>query len=515
MKTASLNRRDFLKVLGLSPLLFVDWERYGLETIRRSASPQPPNILVIVFDAMSARNLSLYGYPRQTTPNLERIARQATVFHRHYAAGNFTSPGTASMLTGVYPWTHRALQMRSQTLEPFSDRNIFALLSGRYHTFAYTHNPFVYTLLQQFRGHIDQLTKIADLALLSDALAERLLDYDYFVANEAELLLLKAEYDPPGSLFLSLLDQWKRKTQTRQLIEANQDQYPRGLPNCRITKGASQCFDLGEAIDWIRLQASSQPAPFLGYVHLFPPHAPYNVPKQYNALFRDEWKPPAKPQHHFTAGEKQKKLNMLRREYDEYIAYVDAEFGRLYDALQEDGVLENTCLIFTTDHGEMLERGISGHANPTLYEPIIQVPLLISKPGQKQRQDILIPTSAVDLLPTLLELAGEPQPAWVEGRVLPGFAAQARLAGQSVFALEAKQSPKIGTLTKATASLIKDDYKLIYYTGYPGFDEVYELYDLGTDTEEMQNLYSPSNDIAQAMKDELLAKLGQVGAVQP
>ena len=245
-------------------------------------------------------------------------------------------------------------------------------------------------------------------------------------------------------------------------------------------------------------------------MHLFPPHAPYNPPRQYNQSFDDGWRPPRKPEHFFSDGHKPGKQNALRREYDEYIAYVDAEFGRLYDLLEAGGLLENSCLIFTSDHGEMLERGISYHNTPVLYEPIIRAPLMIVKPGQTQREDVDFPTSAVDLLPTLLELAGAPIPSWAEGRVLPGFEAGARTAGQSVFALEAKQSPKVGPLTKATAALIKDNLKLIYYTGYPGFEDVYEMYDLEADVEEMQDLYSASDPLARSMKDELTAKLSQV-----
>jgi membrane-anchored protein YejM (alkaline phosphatase superfamily) len=68
-----------------------------------------PNIVILVLDALSAENMSLHGYARATTPNLERFAQRATVYNRHYASGNFTTPGTASLLTGVYPWTHHAI----------------------------------------------------------------------------------------------------------------------------------------------------------------------------------------------------------------------------------------------------------------------------------------------------------------------------------------------------------------------------------------------------------------------
>jgi len=64
-----------------------------------------PNVLVIVFDTLSAAHTSVDGYPRRTTPHLERFAERATVYHRHHSAGNFANPGTASLLTGAYPWS--------------------------------------------------------------------------------------------------------------------------------------------------------------------------------------------------------------------------------------------------------------------------------------------------------------------------------------------------------------------------------------------------------------------------
>ena len=99
-------------------------------------------------------------------------------------------------------------------------------------------------------------------------------------------------------------------------------------------------------------------------------------------------------------------LNQARREYDEYVANVDAEFGRLYDYLQDTGILDTSYLIVTSDHGQLFERGVNGHVTPLLSEAIIHVPLIISAPGQADRQDIYSPTSCVDVVPTLLKMTG-------------------------------------------------------------------------------------------------------------
>ncbi|UCG22784.1 MAG: sulfatase-like hydrolase/transferase, partial [Chloroflexota bacterium] len=92
-----VSRRDFLKLLPLLPLMKVSWPHILPEERQLQQSPSGPNILVLVFDTLSASHMSLFGYDRQTTPNLARFAERATVFHRHQAAGNFTTPGTASI----------------------------------------------------------------------------------------------------------------------------------------------------------------------------------------------------------------------------------------------------------------------------------------------------------------------------------------------------------------------------------------------------------------------------------
>ena len=150
-----LSRRDFLKLAQLLPLGVLSRS----VSKRHHTTPKKadlPNILIVLFDTLSARNMSLYGYPRQTTPNLERAANEgATVFHRHYAGGSWTPTGTASLLTSTYPWTHRALHSFGIITKQFKQRNMFSLLNSRYNTVAYSHNKFTNLMLYQFHNHID------------------------------------------------------------------------------------------------------------------------------------------------------------------------------------------------------------------------------------------------------------------------------------------------------------------------------------------------------------------------
>ena len=133
----------------------------------------------------------------------------------------------------------------------------------------------------------------------------------------------------------------------------------------------------------------------MAYFHYLPPHDPYHTSVEFYNRFRgDSYEPPDKPADIFAHKTAPNALES-RREYDEYILYVDQQFGRLYDALRASGLLENTWLVFTSDHGEMLERGIIGHVTEVLYQPVIRVPLLIFEPGRDAGMDIRTPTSAV------------------------------------------------------------------------------------------------------------------------
>jgi len=503
MSKDNLSRRDIIKIMGLTSLFLFEGSKYNSVSSLIGQLKNLPNILILVFDSLSAKNVSLYGYPRKTTVNFERLAQKSTVYHRHYASGNFTTPGTASLLTGVYPWTHRALNMRDQTLPQFTDQNIFNLLN-------HTHNTFAYIHLNQFKKSIDNLLKISDLTLFSDSLAEKLANSDYFIANESELLTLKNEDASSSSLILSILDKQRRLTEVKEINQAYHKQYPRGLPNCQTGKDSKQCYTVENAFEWLQTQVTTKNIPFFGYVHINPPHSPYNPPREFIGKFKDNTEPPQKPEHHFTENDSQNKLNRLRRQYDEFIAYADSRFGNLLDFMQETGVLDNTILIVTSDHGEMFERGIQGHVTPTLYEPIIHIPLIIYHPEQNRRRDIYTPTNNVDLLPTLLKLSGDAIPSWCEGQILPGLNDEIITTDRSIFTVEGKQNAKHGPLNKATFAIIKGNHKLIQYKGYPDFDDVYELYNLNQDPEELNDLSTTATSIAKNLKSELDATINQI-----
>jgi arylsulfatase A-like enzyme len=464
------------------------------------------NVLVVVFDAFSAYNISLYGYPRETTPTISKLSERAVRYHNHYAGGNFTTPGTASLLTGVLPWTHRAFQPAGMVSDQYVNRNLFSAFKD-YHPIAYSHNGWVNILLNQFLSRSDGLIPRDKLLLGSDEFLHILFRNDDDIASVGWLRNLNVEDEGYAySLFLSRLYKEYQEKKFKDLKRT----FPLGLPTAG-SAGSDNIFLLENAVDYLADRLTEVPQPFVGYFHFLPPHDPYRPPMEfYKHFHNDGFKPPQKPKDIF-AKRTPKDILAKRAEYDEYILYVDREFGRLYDKLESAGLLEDTWLVLTSDHGELNERGITGHSTEVLYEPVIRVPLMIFEPGRKTGMDIHQNTSAVDVLPTLTHVTNQPFPDWVEGIPLPPYGSETG-STRNIFTVRANKNGQYDPLTQASVMMVKDNYKLHYYFGYSLLPEMQQvkLFDVKDDPEELNDLSTSKKNLADALLDEVMVKLDEV-----
>ena len=143
-----------------------------------------------------------------------------------------------------------------------------------------------------------------------------------------------------------------------------------------------------------------------------------------------------------------------------------------------------------------------------MYEPLVHIPLIISTPGQNKRYDIKVPTSSVDVAPTLLSLFGLPIPEVCEGHILPGLGGEF-IEDRPIYFIDAKATASHGPITAATFGMRKGRYKAIHYLGYEDIESPLEIYDLEADHEELTDL-SADKALASQMKNELDAKLNEV-----
>ena len=496
---ADLNRRDFLKLAALALPAAAFAKPLSRLSKPGAANASLPNVIVLVFDALTARNLSAYGYPRKTSPNFERFAERATIFHNYNSAGNYTVPGVASLLTGMYPWTHRAVNHSGLVRRDMLDRNIFALLGDQYHRIGFAQNGWASFILTQFKKDLDAYLSPAEFSLLAHIIGDKFPDTS-LAYRALDDFMFKMERSPSSLVFGAI----ERTILYEQAKKIPARDYPRGIPK---TGAYPVYFLLEDVLAGLVKMFSEAKSPSFSYIHLFPPHAPYSPLRQfYGKFWNDNYFPPSKPQHKLSDGQDERKVYIGRLSYDEYVATVDYEFGRFLDALDASGVLDNSYLIVTSDHGEIFERGDKGHDTPLLYDPVIHSPLIISTPGQRARRDVYAPVNSVDILPTLLHLAGKPIPDWCEGEILPGFGGEENYE-RATFSVEAKLNPAFAPFQIATISMRKRQYKLIYYKGYFGGEDWFELYNLEDDLEELVNLFDSEKSIAAQMKDELLEHL--------
>ena len=181
----------------------------------------------------------------------------------------------------------------------------------------------------------------------------------------------------------------------------------------------------------------------------------------------------------------------MKRHYFAKITTVDEQIGRVLASLEARGWLEDSLLIFCSDHGEML--GDHGLAYKWLmYDPIVHVPLIIRHPGSKEKPvEVTDLVSLMDLGPTILEAAGVEIPTYLEGRSLLPY-----LHGEPV-------APRAFVFCEDNYQVMmrSPTHKLVYYIG----QEAGELYDLAADPHELENLWDrPAHA---ALKNELRTRL--------
>ena len=497
-----LSRRDILKLMTLASASLA--ARPLVSLLDRRADASSPNVIVFVFDAWSAAHMKMYGYPRMTMPHVERFAERCLVYHNHYSTGSFTVPGTASLLTGLQPWEHRALQLTAGGIAPAHEsQHLFRLLSDSHKTTAYAQNPYADIFLHQFQRdlttHIPQgrfniqNTSVSGLPFF---------DNDYQMAFAGfENNIFRNGKGLSGSLYLGMLSRLEGLSRYASLRKEHIRAYPFGPPL------AGGYFLLDMVVDGMIECMRQFSAPTAAYFHVFPPHAPYSPTRDFADLFDDSWTPPVKPVHPLSRT-RYSENDMLaeRQRYDQYLAAWDAEFARAIEFLETSGVLEKSVVIITSDHGELFERGEIEHNTSVLSSPVVHVPLLVSLPGQTQRKDIHAFTSSIDLVPTIANLTGAESPTWGGGHLLPGLGGQEDLT-RSIFSMDGKSASSFAAIRPISISMIRERHRMIYYQ-YPEYT-AFEFYDLDADPEEMTDLFPSAPSLAKQMKDELLTTMDE------
>lgn len=447
-----------------------------------------PNVILLVIDTLAADHMSLYGYGRATTPNLERLARQASVFERFYANSNMTTPSVASIVLGLRPWTSRVMQMGVPIDADIADRNLMARLKKNdYQMLAVTAN---YRAAPSAIGVARWFDKFAVRR------AGSILDNDVFLL--------------PPRVILSL------QTGVLRVFLYGIDWF---LFHLGINSGAWH-FDpelaLSTARDFVKYRDPSRP--FFLWVHLFPPHDPYATPPPFVGHF--DPRPEARtrfdstPPGQFVAGGDKNFPDRYVGRYDESIVYVDHHVGRFVDWLKGIGLFDDSLLVVSADHGESFVKGYGGHTGPALHDALIHVPLILKEPAQQVGRRLDVLAEQIDMLPTILDLVGIPIEGAGEGRSLKPAMQGEKMAGV-VFSMNFEEVNRYGELSTGSVAMIDERWKFVHYRGplkYPMMPKLEDsLYDLQTDPGEETNLISTHPAVAAKMLAQIEEELRRYG----
>lgn len=230
-------------------------------------------------------------------------------------------------------------------------------------------------------------------------------------------------------------------------------------------------------------------SPFFAYIHTAEPHRPYIPPPPYDAMFDANYAGSTtgfyRGRNGFSRAEHIADIEHVKALYDGEIRYADEAVGRLLDELERRDLLGRTIVILTSDHGEELyDRGHWNHGH-TLYNELIQVPLIFSGPAISARKRISTPVQLVDVAPTILELAQISSPEEFEGASLLEL-----IGGEKLEAFSQRPVYAMTTATPHQVAVVRGSWKAILWPG-----GTLELFDLARDPKEQNNLVDEESEL--------------------
>jgi len=401
-----------------------------------------PNIILITLDTTRADRLGCYGYQRQTSPNLDKLAKESILYTQVIAPSSWTLPSHASLFTGKLTSSHGA----------------------RYDPEGPLH------LLDAIKGPQEwQTYRARGLAQNESTLAKILKEAGYTTA---------AVVGGP----------WMKRVFGLDKGFDHYDDTQIGTVNGRLAGQVT-----ASAIRWLE---KSQEKKFFLFLNYFDPHGPYMPPEGFATAFLPK-------------GAKLRSRNRTPDEinalYDAEILYMDHYIGLLLQKLKDSNLYDNTLIVVTADHGELLgEHGQFGHGH-YLYQEELHVPLLIKYPrSEAAHGQIYLRIQLTDIMPMLCKRLGLTIPSDIQGSVPPNI----------THPIVAETYPlPFATKDGEWQAIFEEDFKFIWNS-----KSQHMLFNLKDDPAENINIFSWETDRAGRMMGQLhhyLANLPKPGISGP
>ena len=330
-------------------------------TTHAQVRPQSPNIVLIVWDTSRADHFSSYGYFRNTTPNVDQVAKRGVLFENAISASSWTLPSMFSMFTSLLPHQHGAGTDRA--IEPRTLAEILG--SGGYETAGFNANPYCGTIAsglgRGFETYID---------------STRSMGYSLAATR------IGSEFIEPYS------EEWFHRSRFNQLT-------------------AHQLNE--EVYHWFNHHSDR---PFFLFLNYNDAHDPYEVPSPYDHLYGHA----SKHAKHLLLTAKLSHISFSPKEregviaaYDNSLNYIDSQAGELLRFLERSPEWPNTYVIITADHGEGFGEHHTYSHGWNLYRELLHVPLLVAGPGIPAGVRVTEIARTRQIFATVLELAGVKQ----------------------------------------------------------------------------------------------------------
>ncbi len=429
-----------------------------------STAKRKPNVLIYMVDTLRASHTSLHGYARATTPFLSKLAAEGAVFEDCHAQATWTKPSVASLMTSLYSFTH-GIRMDTDTIPKGATTLAEQMRAAGYVTASAIANPFAGRVTGLERG------------------------FDYLM-----------EYPV--------------------IQRQRTDAADRGTDSAALNR---------IMLPWLDRHRNE---PFLLYIHSTDPHAPYRPPAEFEKKYANPAETAGFNRDYATMRDMRqygggavvgraeltaKGLNAdqwIRRAIDRYdgeVEHNDRSFEAVVEKLRALGILDDTLIVFVSDHGEeFLDHGWTGHGH-SLYEELTHTVWMMWNPkllGTPRR--IKDPVQLIDMMPTLLELTGIPPAGLMQGvSVAPLLRGRALVRKQPVMSsryryANVRPSGFVPENQTGTFARIDPRWKLILrdQPRESGLPEV-ELYDRRADPAEKKDLAAQQPEIVRKQLAEV------------
>ncbi|HTM50504.1 MAG TPA: sulfatase-like hydrolase/transferase [Bryobacteraceae bacterium] len=361
--------------------------------LRSQAPGKPPNVVFIISDQMRGDAMSFVGSPCARTPNLDKLAGRGISFDNYFSNSPVCTPSRKCFFSGRYPHEHGSLTNRHGEMLALPGAMIDYFKQRGYRT-GYVGKNHAYK---------NEVFKSVDVARLRDR--EPFRKYNRFV--------------PP---------EWHADTY-----------WP-----------AEECYAWLNTADALRfIDGARDNNPFFLTVSYFDPHPPYMAPPEYTSKYRsDQMKIPpyiapsalSGRLDDFARAMKADKIKdaalteTMRYYYAAIEGMVDHQVGRIMAALSGKGLLENTIVVFTADHGDFMGQHRLVRKGMFLYDCLLHVPMIWNAPGLRGGRRSKTLAQGIDYFPTLVDLTGGKAPDGLAGRSLkPFFSGASDPAGHAIF----------------------------------------------------------------------------------